>query len=130
MREQVPLPASGSSGLQQAPHRPFVSFTAEEKRKIFKGMVVAELDAGFLRYSRRQALLGYAAKLRIPEFEAALLIAEAQYHSGDLEPVHFNDAATFDTVTRPEAWSIPLRLAFALVAAIFVDLLLICWLFG
>ena len=93
-------------------------------------MVVGELEAGFLRYSRRQALLKYAATLGIPEFEACLLIADAQYHAGDIEPVEFDTVATFANVGRPEAWSMPLKLAFALVIAIFVDLLLINWLFG
>ena len=42
----------------------------------------------------------------------------------------FASAATFEAVTHPEAWSIPMRLAFTLAAAIFVDLLLISWLIG
>src|SRR5690606_16644928 len=70
-----------------AAQRSAAVFTAEEKRKIFRGMVVGELEAGFLRYSRRQALLNYAARLGIPEFEANLLIAEAQYNAGDIEPI-------------------------------------------
>jgi len=102
-------------------------FTLEEKRKIFRGMVVGELEAGFLRYSRRQALIQYAAKLGIPEFEATLLIAEAQYRADQLEAVSFDTAATFDTVTRPEIWSVPLRITFAVVAAAFVDLAVIYW---
>ena len=117
---------SFSSRIERPPPR----FTGQEKRRILKAMVVGELEAGFLRYSRRQALLGYAAKLGIPEFEACLLIAEAQYHAGDIEPIRFEDAATLDTVGHPEAWSVPMRLAFTLVAALFVDLLLVCWLFG
>ena len=130
MSERKPpvLPRSPASGsrIDRSPAR----FTREEKRTIFKGMVVGEMEAGFLRYSRRQALLGYAAKLGIPEFEACLLVAEAQYHAGDIEPVDFASAATFEAVTHPEAWSIPMRLAFTLATAIFVDLLLISWLIG
>ena len=119
MRERSPStlkrPASGP-----AAHRPIVPFTGHEKRQVFKGMVVAELEAGILRYSRRAALMQYAAKLGIPEFEACLLIAEAQYHSSDIEPVCFDAEATLENIMRPDAWSIPMRLTFALVTAVFL----------
>jgi hypothetical protein len=101
-----------------------------DKRRVFKGMVVSELEAGFLRYSRREALLKYAAKLKIAEFDACLLIAEAQFRSGDIEPIEFQTAATIETITQPEAWSIPLRLAVALAAAVVIDLIVIHLLFG
>ena len=130
MRERIPSAWGKSSASPPAPDRASAPFTGQEKRDIFKGMVVAELEAGFLRYSRRQALLKYAARLGIPEFEACLLIAQAQYHSGDIEPIQFGTAATLDTISHPEAWSIPMRLAFTLAAAVFVDLMLIYWLFG
>jgi hypothetical protein len=93
-------------------------------------MVVSELEAGFLRYSRREVLLKHAASLNIPEFEACLLIAEAQFHSGDIEPIEFQTAATLESITQPEAWSIPLRLAVALAAAVVIDLVVIYLLFG
>ena len=105
-------------------------FTGEEKRKLFRGMVVAELEAGYLRYSRRQELLKYAGYLGIPEFEATLLIAEAQFHAGDIEPVTFSTAATLDHLTQPQRWSWSMRLAFSLTAAAFIDVALIYWLFG
>jgi hypothetical protein len=104
-------------------------FTGQEKRRIFKGMVVGELEAGFLRYSARQKLLRYAAQLGIHEFEATLLIAEAQFQSDTLEPISFEHAATISHLTQPDSWAVSLRLTFALVAAIFIDLLLIYWLF-
>ena len=130
MREHIPSALGKRSASPPALDRAPAPFTGQEKRNILKGMVVSELEAGFLRYSRRQALLEYAAKLGIPEFEACLLIAQAQYHSGDIEPIQFDTAATLDTISHPEAWSIPMRLAFTLAAAIFVDLMLIYWLFG
>ncbi len=100
-------------------------FTSEEKRKIFRGMVVAELEAGFLRYSRRQALILYASKLGISEFDANLLIAEAQYHRDEIEPTGFLTSASIETLSQPERWSTSMRLAVAIVVAIFIDLLLI-----
>lgn len=104
--------------------------TSDEKRKIFKGMVVGEMEAGFLRYSRRQALMEYASILNIGEFEASLLIAEAQYQSSALEPIGFESPATLSHIAQPESWSVSLRLGLALVVAIFVDLLLIQYFFG
>jgi hypothetical protein len=108
--------------------RPATAFTSEEKRRLFKGMVVGELEAGFLRYSKREQLIGYAAQLGMSEFEAMLLIAEAQYRADQIEPLHFESAATLGSLTRPDAWSIPMRLSFALVAAIFIDRAMIYWL--
>ena len=104
--------------------------TREEKRAVFKRMVVAELESGFLRYSRREALLKYAKILGFSEFDACLLIAEAQYHAGDLEPIRIDPATSLDTAGQPELRAIPTRLSFALTAAIFIDLLLIYWIFG
>jgi len=106
-----------------------LSFTIEEKRKVFKGMVVAELESGFLRYSRRQALLKYAELLGLGEFEASLLIAEAQFRSGDIEPASFHTPVDLASLTRPDVWSIPMRLSLVLVAAAFIDLMLIHWIF-
>lgn len=130
MRELQTSTSSRRPASKAPGYAPIVPFTGQEKRAIFKGMVVAELEAGFLRYSRRQALMDYAAKLGIPEFDACLLIAEAQYRSNEIEPVHFDAAATLDNLTRPETWSVSLRLALALVTAAFLDLLAIYWLFG
>lgn len=110
------------------PQRSSTGFTLEEKRRIFKGMVVAELEGGFLRYSKREALLRYASRLGLSEFEAMLLMAEAQFYSDQIAPVRFESAATLDALSRPDAWSVPLRLGFALTAAICIDLVLIYWL--
>ncbi|MHC4441237.1 MAG: hypothetical protein ACYTF1_00500 [Planctomycetota bacterium] len=124
MPERAPDPfgrtSTGKTNLCTSAHH----FTVEEKRAIFKSMVVGELEAGFLRYSKRQALLRYAAGLNIPEFEASLLMAEAQYRADDIEPIGFKPDKISD---RPEVLSIPQRLRMALLAAIFIDLVLIWW---
>jgi hypothetical protein len=114
----------------QLPARRDLTFSYDEKRNIFKGMVVSELEAGFLRYSRRQELIKQAARLGIPEFEACLLIAEAQFKAGDIEPIRLDTAATLDHLSRPETWSIPVQLVVAAFIAVCVDLLAIYWLFG
>jgi hypothetical protein len=118
--------ASSTPGSQTHPSRPQSGhFTSEEKRAIFRAMVVGELEAGFLRYSRRQALLEYAIRLGLSEFDANLLIAEAQYHRDEIEPTGFMTPATVDALSSPERWSTSMRIAVALVIAIFIDLLLI-----
>jgi hypothetical protein len=128
MQKRTPAPESMPRADERM-DRSALTFTLGEKREIFKGMVVGELEAGFLRYSRRQALLEYAQKLGIPEFEACLLIAEAQYHAGDIEPIRLDSAATLENVEKMENWSVPVKLLVALFVAVFVDLLLIYWLF-
>mgnify|MGYP001265035476 CR=1 FL=1 len=54
------------SSLTQVPGervaRSAAAFTSDEKRQIFKGMVVGELEAGFLRYSKREELIRYAVE--------------------------------------------------------------------
>ena len=110
--------------------RPLLPFPQSARRNVFKRMVVSQLEAGFLRYSHRQTLLKQADRLGIPEFEASLLIAEAQFNVDDIEPIHFGSAATLETLTRPDAWSVPLRVSVALAAAVFIDLIVIAWLFA
>jgi len=129
MQKQV-TPAAAKPAVARPLYAQPDQLTTVEKRHIFKRMVVSELEAGFLRYSRREVLLKHAASLNIPEFEACLLIAEAQFHSGDIEPIEFQAAATLESITQPEAWSIPLRLAVALAAAVVIDLVVIYLLFG
>lgn len=102
--------------------------SAESKtREIYKGLVVASLDAGFLRYSRRQELLQLASRLGIGEFEACLLIAEAQFRSGEIDPVELAETG-LEPNPLPARISISTRIALALAAATFVDLLVVCWL--
>ena len=73
----LPVPVAGRPEQHAPAARPLPLLNPEETRQLFMGLVVADLEAGFLRYSRRKALLDYAAKLGIPEFEATLLIAQA-----------------------------------------------------
>jgi hypothetical protein len=107
--------AAGSSPSQASP------------RDIFKGMVVASLDAGFLRYSRRQELLELAARMGIGEFEACLLIAEAQFRSSEIDPVELAETG-LEPNPVPAGVSISMQIGLALVAAPFVDLVVVCWL--
>ncbi len=128
MQPKSPITESRTS-IEPATRRITTPLTSDEKRKIFKGMVVAELEAGLLRYSKRQELLRYATHLGIPEFEATLLMAEAQYYEDDIAPVSFDSVAGLENLTQPEKWSIPLRVAMAFIAALIIDAALIVWLF-
>jgi len=101
------------------------TFSAEEKRRIFKRMVVSELEGGLLRYTRRQRLLRYAESLGIPAFEASLLIAEAQFHAAQLQPrppVADSDAPL---ILRPNSWPMWAKVGFAMVVAAIIDVILI-----
>lgn len=132
MPQEIRSTTAGRS-VQPAPGYAAPELTREEKRRIFKQMVVHELEGGFLRYSRREALMRYAAQLKIAEFEATLLIAEAQYSPDTLEtvdPVEFGSAVTLQTAGRPERWSISLRIAIALFVAAVIDVVIIYLLFG
>ncbi|HSW44220.1 MAG TPA: hypothetical protein VLM89_01460 [Phycisphaerae bacterium] len=99
-----------------------------DKRQVFKQMVVGSLESGFLRYSKRKALLDYAAKIGISEFDAMLLIAEAQFYSDNIESRQV-DASLVADPPCVEAWSPGTRLLFAVAAAAILDIALICWLF-
>jgi hypothetical protein len=100
----------------------------EERREVFKGLVVASLDAGFLRYSRRQELLKIAARLGIAEFEACLLIAEAQFGAGELNPMEAEELAQFRESLVPTGLSVSTQITLAILVAAFVDAILIWWL--
>lgn len=104
------------------------TFTVEEKKRIFKTMVVAALDAGFLRYSRRQELLAEAARLGIGEFEACLLIAEAQFHSAEIDPADSGELTSYDSAEVARGLSISTQLTLALIAAVLIDLVVLAWL--
>ncbi|MBI4579148.1 MAG: hypothetical protein HY718_05555 [Planctomycetes bacterium] len=119
--EKAPIDRAGQ------PDRRTTPFTPPEKREVFKGMVVASLDAGFLRYSRRQELLKTAARLGIPEFEACLLIAEAQFRSGEIDPVEAGDYAA-DAKEVSSRLTVSRQIILALVVAAFIDLIIVCWL--
>ncbi len=110
-------------------------FTQAERRRIFRQMVVHELEAGVLRYSRRRALLRYAEEIGIPPFDANLLIAEAQYRAEQLDPVEFDARADyplppFAPAAGDESLSPGFQLTFALLVAAMIDLMLIVWIIG
>lgn len=106
-----------------------LAMSREEKRTLFRRLVVGELEAGFLRYSRRQALLLAARQLQIPEFEACLLIAEAQFHSDGLDPMTLEQADWIEPTETRTHWSVGQKLSLALATAVLLDLLLVLWLF-
>lgn len=134
MKPTIHRPHPGTRSTTGAPPQydppPTGTFSPAQKREVFKRMVVSELDAGFLRYSKREALMKYAAQAGISEFEASLLIAEAVYREKDLEPLAFDSAATLATLSHVEVWPIRIKLAVALLAAALIDLVLIYWILG
>lgn len=99
-----------------------------DKRQVFKQMVVGSLESGFLRYSKRKALLDYAARIGISEFDAMLLIAEAQFYADQIEPAHIDSAVVLREPPRVETWSPGTRLLIALGVAVVLDVTLLSWL--
>ena len=100
-----------------------------DKRQVFKQMVVGSLEAGFLRYSKRKALLDYASRIGISEFDAMLLIAEAQFYADRIDAARVDAALVGPAPPRVEAFSPRGKLLLALGTAVAVDLVLILWLF-
>jgi len=106
---------------------------ALDKREIFKQMVVSQLEAGFLRYSRRTALMNFARQIGIGEFDATLLIAEAQFYADRIEPFPFETLPPpLDPPTDVEpdgpAGTFTWRLMFAAAVALLLDLMAVYWL--
>ena len=124
-----PAPGTGPD------HESRPTLTLEERRDIFRRMVRDEIGVSPLTYSRRRLLIRYAGQIGIDDFEANLLIAQAQHEAGqlDLSSVgHYpDDEVPFDTpvdlelLLHPERWPVWFRLSLALLAAIIIDLLVI-----
>lgn len=118
-------PAAGHASFQDT------AFTQAERRRIFRQMVIAEMEGGVLRYSRRRELQRYAEEIGIPTFDANLLIAEAQYRAKQLEPIALDTSADFlMPLHAPKTEWLPsgYQAAFALLLAAIIDALLIGWL--
>ncbi len=101
-----------------------------DKRQVFKQMVVGSLESSFLRYSKRKALLEYAARIGISEFDAMLLIAEAQFYSDRIDPATDDGAWLLKEPPPVELWSPGTKLLLAIGIAAVVDAVLIYWLIG
>lgn len=128
MSEQTSLRIARSPDKQPNESRSGRTLSAKDKRDLFKALVIGSLDAGFLRYSQRQELLRIAAQLGFEEFEACLLIAEAQFHSDAIDPADAGQLEAYDVapVARQASFSMPL--GSALLAAALVDAIIIVWL--
>lgn len=96
-----------------------------DKRQIFKQMVVGSLESSFLRYSKRKALLEYAARIGISEFDAMLLIAEAQFYSDRIDPATDDGAWLLKEPPQVELWSPGTKLLLAIGIAAVVDAVMI-----
>lgn len=102
--------------------------TVADKKALFKSLVVHSLDAGFLRYSRRQELLRVAEQLGFDEFEACLLIAEAQFHSDSIHPAEAGNLEGYDVAPIARKLTVSTWVVSALVLATLLDVVLIIWL--
>ena len=126
---QFPSPESAQPIANRLPPEAKGRLDPMDKRQVFKQMVVGELESGFLRYSKRKALLDYASRIGISEFDAMLLIAEAQFYADQIEPAQVDSAVVLREPPQVETWSLGTRLLIALGVAVVLDVTLICWLF-
>jgi hypothetical protein len=113
---------------QPTADRPARPLAAKDKRDLFKALVIGSLDAGFLRYSRRQELLRIAERLGFGEFEACLLIAEAQFHSDQIDPAETGQLDDYDVTPIARRVSRSALIVSALIAAALIDVIIIIWL--
>ncbi len=65
--------------------------TRAANRRYFREMVKGEIEDRPLSWSRRRALLGFAARLKIDMFEARLLIRAVEYECGHVRPAAMDD---------------------------------------
>ncbi|HOA74977.1 MAG TPA: hypothetical protein PL151_15750 [Phycisphaerae bacterium] len=128
MPDSSPLRIVRPPAEEPADSRRGKALSVQDKRELFKSLVVHSLDAGFLRYSRRQELLRIAAQLGFGEFEACLMIAEAQFHSDQIDPAEAGNLASYDVTPVARGVLTTAQIAAALIAAAVVDAILILWL--
>ncbi len=96
-------------------------------RTAFLRMVQHELHGGVLRYSRRKELVRFARRLGLSEFDAHLLIAQAQYGSPSAEPSATVEPVEPAYLVAPRPTPAWLKVSLALLVAAAVDLALIYW---
>ncbi len=110
---------------------PTLALRPREARIIFAAMVKAEMEAGLLRYSKRRRLVRYAAKIRIPEFEAQLIMARVRTEAGRNGPVRpLTPEGIRDSLKRARQYNLTMRkIVIATAAAAAVNLMTINWLF-
>jgi hypothetical protein len=93
----------------------------------FVRMVQYEIKGGVLRYSKRRELLSFARKLGLSDFEAHLLIAQAQYGDSPLEPCAARQPVEPAYLVTPRQTPTWLKASLAVLAAAAIDLALIYW---
>lgn len=92
--------------------------------EVLHALIVASLEDGLLRCSRRQAILERAQELGLGEFQAQLLIAQVQFGEPGLPSVPVRVSAV-QRSTDTRAWA---RLAGVGVLALAMFLYLVQWL--
>ncbi len=112
-------------------NEPTLALRPREARIIFAAMVKAEMEAGLLRYSRRRRLVRYAGKIRIPEFEAQLIMARVRTEAGQNGPVRpLTPEGIRDALKRARQYNLTMRkIVIATASAAVVNLITINWLF-
>ncbi len=123
-------PAIDPSRSQSLPSPPIISANRPpdpDKQQFFE-LILAQLDGGLLRYSKRLQLIKLAKQWSISEFEANLIIAHAQYHLGKLDAPDLTIRTDQKSPSRSEKiFSMLIRTGVIILLALLLDWLLIRW---
>lgn len=124
------MSGAGERGSVRRSRRRGSRLSPHEQRLVFLRMVEAELERGLLRYSRRRQLVRFAQALGLSEFEASLLIAEAQYNAGQADdlPEGLDTSAVPRPTTHPEHWPVAVRFLVAVICGLTAQFFLMWWL--
>ncbi len=123
-------PATGAHRPERLPSPPMIYANEPpdpDKQQFFE-LILAQLDAGLLRYSKRLQLIKLAKQWSISEFEANLIIAHAQYHLGKGKALDLTIRTDHQRPRRSERFfSILIRTGLIILLALLLDWLLIRW---
>jgi len=126
MREER-LPTSLGSGPNRAAHLGKGGVEVSP-RQLFREMVKGEIEDRPLSWSRRRALLRFAARLEIDAFEARLLVRGVEYECGHVAPAAMADVETpvqTDYLAQLGSRDVPFAVAMILLVGVLLGLVLL-----
>lgn len=128
LRSQRPATGAHRPERSPSPSMIYANQPPDLDKQQFFELVLAQLDAGLLRYSKRLQLIKLAKQWSISEFEANLIIAHAQYHLGKGQALDLTIRTDQQRPSRSEKFfSILIRTGLIILVALLLDWLLIRW---
>ncbi|MBN2562560.1 MAG: hypothetical protein JXQ75_16670 [Phycisphaerae bacterium] len=102
--------------------------TRATNRRVFREMVVGEIENRPLSWSRRRALVRFGESLGIDAFEARLIVRAVEYACGHVEPAAMADvepAVETDYLARLAPCGASLQIAVVLLAGVLLGLVVL-----